>query len=54
MIETKITFDRGGQTSETAIRENWILQESGEVLAIKFRSQSGWGERNITLIFDKR
>ncbi len=54
IIETKITFNRGGQKSEITARENWVLQESDEVLAIKYHSKSRWGERNISIIFDKR
>jgi mannan endo-1,4-beta-mannosidase len=54
MIEIKVTFNHDGQASEMITRENWILQESGKVLAIKSCSKSAWGESNITLIFDKR
>ncbi len=54
IIESKITFNRGGQTPEMVINEAWTLLEQGKILSIKQFSTSFWGERNITLIFDKK
>jgi mannan endo-1,4-beta-mannosidase len=54
IIESKITFNRGGQTPEMVINEAWTLLEQGKILAIKQFSTSFWGKRNITLIFEKK
>lgn len=54
IIESKVTFNRGGQTSEMVVKEAWSLQEQGNILSIKQFSTSFWGKRDITLIFDKR
>jgi mannan endo-1,4-beta-mannosidase len=54
IIESKITFNRGGQASEMMINEAWTLQEQGKILSVQQFSSSFWGERNITMIFDKK
>jgi mannan endo-1,4-beta-mannosidase len=53
-IESKVTFNRGGQISEMKEKEAWSLQEHGRILSIHQTSSSFWGKRDITLIFDKR
>ncbi len=54
IIESKVTFDRGGQTSEMVVIEAWDIQDQGKILSIKQLSTSFWGKRDITLIFDKQ
>lgn len=54
IIESKVTFNSGGQTTEMVINEAWILLQGGSILSIKQFSTSFWGERNITLIYDKK
>jgi hypothetical protein len=53
LIESKVVFRRGDQTSEMTINESWSLQEKGKVLSIKQYSNSMWGERTITMIFNR-
>ena len=53
MIETKITFNRGGQSSESITKESWQLHDKEDILINKYYSKSRWGERNITMVFDK-
>lgn len=53
-IATKISFERDGQTSEMVLNEAWILQEKDHGLSIKHFSSSSWGERKITMIFEKK
>jgi len=54
ILKSKVVFNRGGQTSEMVVNEAWYLQEQGSVLAIRQFSSSFWGERKITLIFDRQ
>jgi len=54
IIDTKITFEREGQTSEMNIREAWSLKEEGKMLTIEHFSSSDWGEREIIMVFDKK
>ena len=53
-IESIITFNRGGQTSIMTTNEKWSLQERGNVLSIIQSSDSFFGKRKITMVFDKR
>jgi hypothetical protein len=53
-VESKVTLTRGGQKSEMTINEFWSIKEQGVVLSINQVSNSSFGKRNITLIFDKR
>jgi hypothetical protein len=53
-MESRVTFNRGGQTSEMLTKEMWTLRERGRILSIQQSSKSFRGERNITLIFDKQ
>jgi mannan endo-1,4-beta-mannosidase len=54
VIHSKVTMQRGDQTFETIIKETWALQEQGALLFIRQYSSSYWGERNITMGFDRR
>ena len=53
-IKSKVTFNRGGQTSQMITTEAWSLQSRGKVLSITQSSISPQGERKITMIYDKR
>ena len=53
-VKSKVTFNRGGQTSEMTTTEVWGLQKHGKVLAIIQSSVSQQGERKITMIYDKQ
>lgn len=52
-ITSVITFERDGQTSVLDIKEIWSLAADGKELQIKHSSSSDWGDRNVTLLFDK-
>lgn len=52
-IASLIKFEMDGQSSELDIKEVWTLGEDGKMLSIKHSSASYWGERNITMIFDR-
>jgi mRNA-degrading endonuclease HigB of HigAB toxin-antitoxin module len=54
IIESKVILKRSGQTYDVVVNESWRLQKLGAVLSIKQYSNSFWGERNITLIYDKK
>jgi mannan endo-1,4-beta-mannosidase len=54
IIESRVTFDRGGQKSEMTLNESWTLREQGNVLSIHQVSDSSFGKRDVTLIFDKK
>ncbi|MBN2011233.1 hypothetical protein JW960_17955 [candidate division KSB1 bacterium] len=52
-IESKITFQQGGQTSEMVTREYWSLIDGGAQLSVHQLSDSFWGKRDITMVFDR-
>jgi hypothetical protein len=54
LIESRVTFNRGGQTSETVTKETWSIRQRGQILAIQQASTSPRGERKITLVFEKQ
>jgi hypothetical protein len=54
LIVTKIVFDQEGTKSEMTINEAWSLKDAGKGLAIKHFSSSSWGQRKITMVFDKK
>ena len=54
VIESRITMQREERTFESITRETWTLQEQGVMLTIQQYSTSFWGERNITMVFDRR
>lgn len=53
-IVTKVEFDMDGQKAEMNFNEAWSVRDEGKVLAIKHFSSSSWGERKITMVFDKK
>lgn len=54
IIESIITFTRGGRNSEMKTTEYWTLNKSDSVMKIKQSSVSFRGSRELTLIFDRR
>ena len=54
IIESKVTFSRGGTTSDMSVDESWKLQDMGNVLSIQQISDSPWGKRTITMVYDKK
>lgn len=54
VIASKVTFSRGGRTSEMITREAWSLGKNGRVLSIRQSSSSSFGKRDITLVFEKK
>jgi hypothetical protein len=53
-IEMKITFNQDGNNNEMLLQEAWSLQDEGIRMVINHFSSSTWGERKITMIFDKQ
>jgi len=53
-IDSRVTLTRGERTFEMITKEKWVLQERGKELSINQYSSSFWGERNITMIFEKQ
>ena len=51
-VQTKVVFERDGQTSELNINEVWSMKE--KALAIDHSSSSSFGDRKVTMIFDKK
>jgi mannan endo-1,4-beta-mannosidase len=54
IIESKVIFSTGGQDTEMIVNESWYLQNQGKVLSIHQYSDSFWGKRTITMVFDKK
>ena len=52
-VKSDIEFNRDGQISEMTIEETYYLGEDGKILFIKHHSSSEWGERFVTMAFDK-
>jgi mannan endo-1,4-beta-mannosidase len=53
IIESKFILKRSGQTYDVVANESWSLQEQGKVLSIRQYSNSVWGERTITMVFNR-
>jgi mannan endo-1,4-beta-mannosidase len=54
ITESKVLFNRGGNINEMILNENWHLKENGAVLSIYQYSKSSWGERRMTIVYDKQ
>jgi len=54
LVESKASFNRGGQSSEMVTKESWRVREEGRVLSIQQSSNSPRGERKSTLIFERQ
>ena len=52
-ITTLISFWSGGNENIATIVEFWELSEDGKSLSIESSSESPWGERKDTYIYDK-
>ena len=52
-INSKVTFSWDNQTMEAITKEKWTIEKYGKSLSIKQYSLSPWGERNITMVFNK-
>jgi mannan endo-1,4-beta-mannosidase len=52
-IQSKATFDRGGQKTEMVTHEYWTIVNGGRMLSIYQVSTSFRGERKITLVYDR-
>ncbi len=52
-VRSKITMNRGGQTSQLTTTEAWNLQNHGNQLSIAQTSTSPQGERKIIMVYDK-
>jgi len=53
-IDTRIEFDMNGEKSEMIMKEAYSLKDSGGVLYVGHTSKSTWGERKLSLIFDRK
>jgi hypothetical protein len=51
IINSKVIFYQGGQTSEMISKEKWSLSEDGSELIIQLSSSSFWGNRQIATVF---
>lgn len=52
-VSSKIAFNRDGAESIMTVNEILTLSEDGKILKIKHHSNSDWGERVVTMVFDK-
>lgn len=50
---TNAEINMGAQKSKVNLNETWELMDSGETLEIKQISTTPWGERDITIVFDR-
>jgi hypothetical protein len=53
-IKMKITFNQDGNNNEMLLQEAWSLHAEGKQIVINHFSTSTWGERKITMAFDKQ
>jgi len=54
IVESKVLLNRGGNNSEMIFNENWKLMNGGSTLSVKQYSKSFWGERRLTVVYDKQ
>jgi mannan endo-1,4-beta-mannosidase len=54
LIKSKVTFNRGGQTSQLNTTEVWSLQNRGRELSIVQTAVAPQGERKIVLIYERK
>ncbi len=52
-IDSKVSFQNGGQTREFVVNEAWTLQDHGKSLSIAQSSNSPRGRRSITAVYGK-
>lgn len=53
-IEVKITFNQDGNMNEMLLHEAWSTLDDGARMVVNHFSTSNWGERKITMVFDKQ
>jgi hypothetical protein len=53
-VSTTIAFDMNGEKSEMTMKEAYSLTDSGKALSVEHYSKSTWGERKLSLVFDKK
>lgn len=53
IVESRVTFTRGGRTSEMTTTEIWRLMDEGSLLTIEQSSSSFRGDRNITMVYNR-
>jgi hypothetical protein len=53
-ITTKIVFEREGEKSEMNLKEAYCLKDDGKTLSVQHFSSSTWGERKITMVFERK
>jgi mannan endo-1,4-beta-mannosidase len=54
LIETKSIFNRSGQTVDMTTSEYWTLENEGTMLFVQLFSSGPWGDRKITMMFNKK
>jgi mannan endo-1,4-beta-mannosidase len=52
-VDSKMTFNFGGRSSEWTTNEAWAIENNGQVLSIKQTSNSFRGKRTITTVYNK-
>lgn len=52
-INTKMKFERNGETIEFNSIENWVLSEDGKTLTINLKTKSSRGESQQKLVYTK-
>jgi hypothetical protein len=53
-FNSKVTFNRGGQSSQMTTTEAWCLRDHGRELCITQTTVSPQGTRKITMVYEKR
>lgn len=53
IVKTGAKFGTGTQSSESVTIETWSLDDSGEILSIKQKSETPWGKRDISLVYER-
>ncbi len=53
VIKSKVSFNWGNRTSEMITDESWYYGDKDKHLYIHHTSKSSWGNRDITMVFEK-
>ena len=53
-VEMRITFNQDGNINEMLLQEAWSMQDEGKLIIINHFSSSTWGERKITMAYNKQ
>lgn len=54
LVDSIVTFNRGGSASKLTLKDRWSLIEGGQVLRIKRSVSSPRGVQEMTLLYEKR